>query len=300
MLTSHLAAIEGKTLVSEHADLAVQLFAEYDRALLMIFLRSSQSYTLESASKLCEQRDYIPELVYLLSKEGRTAQALRLIIDQIGDVSQAIAFAKEQDDAGLWDDLLDYSMNKPSFIRGLLEEVGTAIDPIKLVRRIPEGLEIEGLKQGLQRMVKEYEIQFSISEGVARVLRGEVSAAMLERGRGQRRGVRFDVDKKAQAHARPQSSHATDKDGEVKKEETQHHPSKIKPGHCPGCGKAFREDGTLILLTPLQANLRPLVLDHISRSSSISKQFQLLSKYTLHTRYRLYCPASPCCPHALT
>ena len=251
MLTSHLAATEGKTLVSDHADLAVRLFAEYDRPLLMSFLRSSQSYTLESASHICEQRKYIPELVYLLSKEGRTAQALRLIIDQIGDVSQAIAFAKEQDDAGLWDDLLDYSMNKPSFIRGLLEEVGTAIDPIKLVRRIPEGLEIEGLKQGLQRMMKEYEIQYSISEGVARVLRGEVAAAMLERGRGQKRGIRFEVDKKAQAHGRPHSSQTPEKDGEKKKEEKPHHPSRIKPGHCPGCGKAFFEDGTSDLMFPI-------------------------------------------------
>ncbi len=66
-------------------------------------------------------------------------------------------------------------MDKPRFIRGLLEEVGTAINPIALVRRIPKGLEIQGLRDGLRRMIKEYEIQDSISEGVARVLRGEVS-----------------------------------------------------------------------------------------------------------------------------
>lgn len=253
MLTTHLAATEGKSLVSDHADLAVRLFAEYDRGLLMTFLRSSQSYTLEKASQICEQRKYIPELVYLLSKEGRTAQALRLIIDQLGDVSQAIAFAKEQDDAGLWDDLLDYSMNKPSFICGLLEEVGTAIDPIKLVRRIPEGLEIEGLKRGLQRMLREYEIQYSISEGVARVLRGEVGGAMLERERGQRRGMRFDVDKKGQAHSShtTNNSEAHEQGGE--REERKQHPKRIKPGHCAGCGKVFVEDGMsfLPILPPL-------------------------------------------------
>jgi uncharacterized protein with PIN domain len=33
-----------------------------------------------------------------------------LIIDRLADVSQAIAFAKEQDDADLWEDLLNYSM----------------------------------------------------------------------------------------------------------------------------------------------------------------------------------------------
>ena len=85
-------------------------------------------------------------------------------------------------------------MDKPHFIRGLLEEVGTAIDPIKLVRRIPEGLEIEGLRDGIGRMVREYEIHHSISEGVARVLRGEVAAGMDILRAGQKRGVKFEVE----------------------------------------------------------------------------------------------------------
>lgn len=84
-------------------------------------------------------------------------------------------------------------MDKPHFIRGLLAEVGTAIDPVQLVRRIPEGLEIEGLRDGIGRMVREYEIQFSISEGVARVLRGEVATGMDILRAGQKRGVKFEV-----------------------------------------------------------------------------------------------------------
>lgn len=117
-----------------------------------------------------------------------------LIIEKLSDVSFAISFAKEQDDSDLWNDLLEYSMDKPHFIRGLLAEVGTAIDPIKLVRRIPEGLEIEGLRDGIGRMVREYEIQHSISEGVARVLRGEVAAGMDTLRAGQKRGVKFEVE----------------------------------------------------------------------------------------------------------
>lgn len=116
-----------------------------------------------------------------------------LIIEKLSDVSFAISFAKEQDDPDLWNDLLDYSMDKPQFIRGLLAEVGTAIDPIQLVRRIPEGLEIEGLRDGIGRMVREYEIQHSISEGVAKVLRGEVAAGMDTLRAGQKRGVKFEV-----------------------------------------------------------------------------------------------------------
>jgi hypothetical protein len=130
---------------------------------------------------------------YILSKTGQTKRALFLIINTLADVSRAIAFAKEQNDPDLWNDLLDYSMDKPRFIRGLLEEVGTSINPITLVRRIPEGLEIEGLREGIGRMVREYEIQFSISEGVARVLRGEVAQGMDVLRAGQKRAVKFDV-----------------------------------------------------------------------------------------------------------
>ena len=244
-----LAASEGKSLVSDHADLAVSLFASYDRPLLMTFLKTSQSYNLETASQICKKRSFIPEWVYLLSKEGRLTQALRLIIDHLNDVSQAIAFCKEQNDQSLWDDLLDYSMNKPRFIRGLLEEVGTAINPISLVRRIPAGLEIEGLREGLSRMIREYEIQHSISEGVARVLRGEVSAAMATRGNGQRKGLRFDVVHSTHAAARPHSQHAggehTPSPRSIAKQQDakSQHPTKIKPGHCPGCGKPFADDG---------------------------------------------------------
>lgn len=120
-------------------------------------------------------------------------RALYLIIDRLGDVSRAIAFAKDLDDPDLWEDLLNYSMDKPRFIRGLLEEVGTAINPITLVRRIPEGLEIEGLREGVKHIMKEHEIQYSISEGVARVLRSEVAAYQSTLRSGQRKGIKFEV-----------------------------------------------------------------------------------------------------------
>ncbi|EMD00323.1 hypothetical protein BAUCODRAFT_21937 [Baudoinia panamericana UAMH 10762] len=236
---------EGHALVEDHADLAVRLFAEYDRDVLMDFLRTSEVYNYDKAATICEQRHYIPELVYILSKTGQTKRALSLIIGELGDVKQAIAFAKENGE--LWDDLLDYSMNRPRFIRGLLEEVGTAIDPVKLIRRIPNGLEIEGLKEGIQRMVREYEIQYDISEGVARVLRGEVAVGMDTLRAGRKKAVRFEVvhDRHEAGDVDLSVKDVPTKvpDGEVlpvgkRKVETK----SVKPGHCVGCGDAFSED----------------------------------------------------------
>ncbi|CAG8950839.1 hypothetical protein HYFRA_00003056 [Hymenoscyphus fraxineus] len=237
---------DSKALVNELADLAVHLFALYDRDLLMDLLKTSTSYTFEIATKECEDGDYIPELVYLYSKTGKTKEALYLIIDKLANVSQAISFAKEQNDADLWEDLLNYSMDKPRFIRGLLEEVGTAIDPVRLVRRIPEGLEIEGLREGLGRMIKEHDIQYSISSGVARVLRGEVAAAQNSLRAGQRKGVKFDVVHKSDEHVDIATSDAPPTDTPLLKVPApptsgSREKNKPKPGHCVGCRDPFSE-----------------------------------------------------------
>ena len=188
-----LAAAEGRALLEPFADTVLTLFAEYDRPLLMDFLHTSTSYSYTHASNVCQSRRYISELVYILSKTGQTKDALFLIIDELNDESQAISFAKTQDDPDLWNDLLDYSMDKPSFIRGLLMEVGTAIDPLTLVKRIPSGLEIPGLREGLARMIREFDLQNSISEGAARVLQGEVAIGLNTLRGGQRRGIKFDI-----------------------------------------------------------------------------------------------------------
>ncbi|KAF1843921.1 vacuolar assembly protein-like protein [Cucurbitaria berberidis CBS 394.84] len=261
-------AADGKIVAEEFADLMVELFAEYDRPLLMEYLRQSQSYDLNKATAECEKRDYIPELVHILSKTGQTKRALYLIIEKLSDVSFAISFAKEQDDPDLWNDLLEYSMDKPHFIRGLLEEVGTAIDPIKLVRRIPEGLEIEGLRDGIGRMVREYEIQYSISEGVARVLRGEVATGMDTLRAGQKRGVKFNIipcdDEKhdhgkddhidiepkglnpftvakvtAQADNKTTAVSSTTNAPQVDPAPPDNPEGEAPPGHCTGCHRPF-------------------------------------------------------------
>ncbi|KAL9110375.1 MAG: hypothetical protein Q9227_005106 [Pyrenula ochraceoflavens] len=246
-----LAQDEGKALVEQFADLAVELFAEYDRETLMEFLQSSTAYRFDSAVKVCEQRHYTSELVFLLSKTGEMKKALFLIIDDLNDVSRAISFAKEQDDPDLWDDLLEYSMSRPRFIEGLLAEVGTAIDPITLVKRIPSGLEIEGLRDGLKKMIREYDLQDSISTGVAKVLQGEVAVGMERLRQGQRRGIKFDL----LAPSRAESTLALSSSGQPKgavesatEEKTPVVPSKLDAHLCVGCSEPFTTNESDILV----------------------------------------------------
>ncbi|EEQ84361.2 vacuolar assembly protein [Blastomyces dermatitidis ER-3] len=229
-----LVVDERRALIDGLSDIVIELFAEYDRQLLMEFLQSSTSYSYSAASSICESRRYIPELIYLLSKTGQTKRALNLILSDLKDVSYAISFAKSQDDPDLWEDLLSFSMDKPEYIRGLLAEAGTSIDPINLVRRIPSGLEIEGLREGLTRMIREHDIQASISQGVAKVLEGEVATRMDILRQGQRRGIKFDI--------------VTPSSGLSQKQQDTQETEELGRGRCAGCRKLFSEQETETLI----------------------------------------------------
>ncbi|KMU79652.1 VPS41 protein [Coccidioides immitis RMSCC 3703] len=239
-----LVADEGRLLIDAFADTVVELFADYDRPLLMDFLQSNTSYSYNAACATCELRHFTPELIYLFSKTGQTKRALHLILSDLRDVSHAISFAKSQDDPDLWEDLLSYSMDKPEYIRCLLVEAGTAIDPITLVKRIPSGLEIQGLREGLTRMIREHDIQASISQGVAKVLAGEVSMRMDTLRKGQRRGIKFDIVPNEEAkptsagsqHNEPKEE--LDAKGNVESSEKK---QTFEPGRCAGCHSKFIE-----------------------------------------------------------
>ncbi|KAL2842359.1 hypothetical protein BJY01DRAFT_216632 [Aspergillus pseudoustus] len=260
-----LAADEGKNLVEQFADRAADLFAHYDRPLLMEFLQTSTAYTFDVAVNICERFRFTPELIYLLSKMGQTKRALKLILSDLKDVSQAIAFAKSQDDPDLWEDLVDYSMDKPRFIHGLLVEAGTSIDPIKLVRRIPSGLEIEGLREGLTRLLREHDLQASISQGAAKVLQGEVAIGMNTLRSGQRRGIKYNIIENSPVLEQQDEPDAGDN---ADPQALRTNISALQAGRCAGCHLPFHANENEILVA--FACGHAFHLSHVHQSGSPS------------------------------
>ncbi|KAJ3308452.1 Vacuolar protein sorting-associated protein 41 [Blyttiomyces sp. JEL0837] len=179
---------------AEFHPLQIELYAEYDPARLLDFLRTSTSYDLQGAFELCEMRDLVPEMVFLLGKMGNNRKALALVIERLGDEKRAIEFAKEQNDADLWEDLLTYSMDKPPFIVGLLENLGSHIDPVKLVKRIPNGLQIPGLRTALIKIMTDYGIQMSLREGCEKILVSDTVELMDQLYKTQRKGAEFSEE----------------------------------------------------------------------------------------------------------
>jgi hypothetical protein len=72
-----------------------------------------------------------------------------------------------------------------AFIRALLEHVGVEINPIRLIRRIRDGLEIPGLKSALVKVLQSSNLQVSLLEGCQHVLDGDCSVLDGELQRGQ-------------------------------------------------------------------------------------------------------------------
>jgi hypothetical protein len=126
-------------------------------------------------------------MVFLLSRIGDNKTALTLIIERLQDVERAIEFAKEEKDAEIWEDLLRYSENKPEFIKGLLENVGAEVDAVKLIKRIKNGLEIQGLKKALIKILSDFNLQISLLDGCKAILLhdGKTYSSILHQGQSQ-------------------------------------------------------------------------------------------------------------------
>lgn len=172
----------------------ISLYAEFDRPNLLPFLRDSTHCPLEKALEICQQRHFVEETVFLLSRMGNCRRALQMIMEELEDVDKAIEFAKEQDDSELWEDLISYSIDKPPFITGLLNNIGTHVDPILLIHRIKEGMEIPNLRDSLVKILQDYNLQILLREGCKKILVADSLSLLKKMHRTQMRGVRMDEE----------------------------------------------------------------------------------------------------------
>lgn len=174
--------------------LLVWLYADYSRDKLLPLLRRSDNYPIQQALDICSQRQFYPEMVYLLGRIGNTSEALALMTRELNDMESAIAFCQEHDDDELWNDLINYSLNKSENITFLLERIGTFVDPRLMVQRIEPQLEITGLKKALVKMMCDYNLQVSVQEGCKKILAGDYFNLHEKLVRAHQKGIFVDDD----------------------------------------------------------------------------------------------------------
>ena len=172
------------------------LYAEYQREKLLKFLQTSQYISLTQAQKELQERDLGPEIVYILERTGQIKKALQIVLHAIKDVNQAIEFCKRHNDKDLWEDLIKYSLNKPEYIIGLLNNIGTHVDPVDLINRIPNGVTIKGLRDALVKILSDYRVQISLLEGSKNIMARDCFNLLKKHIKVVRQGVCVYDDQK--------------------------------------------------------------------------------------------------------
>lgn len=184
----------------EFGDMQVKLYAEFDRPKLLSFIQKNTNYNLGSAVQICETNNYIPELVYLLGKVGQNKRALKLIIEDLKDPERAIEFVTTQKDRDLWNDLIEYSIDKPNFLRILLDKGRDAIDPITILKEIPDHIQVPGFKSILLDVFMEKDISLSISKDVLEIMNSDAQKNSKQLREGQTRGHTVAADSENETH----------------------------------------------------------------------------------------------------
>lgn len=75
------------------------------------------------------------------------------------------------------------------FIKGLLENVGTDIEPLRLIKRIPNKMEIPDLKQALLKILQDYHLQVnyfynsSIGKSKSNILQLQLTFKLLKKNK---------------------------------------------------------------------------------------------------------------------
>ncbi|EEB05370.1 vacuolar protein sorting-associated protein Vps41 [Schizosaccharomyces japonicus yFS275] len=175
LLFSYYCAYENvyPNSLSEYGDSKLELFAKFDRKRFSRFLEENQCYSLDHAVEVCREYNYLDELVFVLTRMGSNKKALMLIINQLYDVGRAIQYVKEQADQELWEVLIAYSMDKPEFIKTLVENIGTDKNAIELIRRIPAKVEVSSLKSSVLKLLADHETQHSLYSACDHLFKSE-------------------------------------------------------------------------------------------------------------------------------
>lgn len=175
----------------EYDEMRVELIAKYQRDALAKFLNSSVNYSPERAQAVCEQYGLFKEMIEILKNIGNPKLALRICIDKLGDIKEAIDICASEKDDELWDELLTHAMSKSEYVSELLEHIGSHMPLKTLLEKIPEDIEIPRLRDRLGKIIADNNLQRELHKGCSRILVSDSVTLIDKLVRQQRKGVRI-------------------------------------------------------------------------------------------------------------
>ncbi|XP_078150980.1 vacuolar protein sorting 41 [Carex rostrata] len=157
----------------EFHDMQVELYADFEPRLLLTFLRTSQHYNLDKAYEILSRKELVREHVYVLGRMGNAKQALSIIINKLDDIQEAVEFVTEQHDDELWDEFIKQCLQKGEMVGMLLEHTVGNMDPLYIVKLVPDGLEIPRLRDRLVKIITDYRTETSLRQGCNDILKAD-------------------------------------------------------------------------------------------------------------------------------
>jgi vacuolar protein sorting-associated protein 41 len=82
-----------------------------------------------------------------------------------------------------------FFINILEYIIGLLNNIGTHVDPVELINRIPNGVKIKGLRDALVKILQDYRVQLSLLEGSKKIMSGDCLNLIEKQIRVVRQGI---------------------------------------------------------------------------------------------------------------
>lgn len=180
----------------------IELYALFDKDHLLNFLKSRSNYDAEEAIEFCsKQKGFSGELIYLWGKIGENKKALSLIIDDLNDPHLAIEFVKNWGDSDLWEFMIGYSMDKPKFVKALLDspdEFGKTY--LEVAKAMPTNMHIEGLQVTLNRISKDSALNLRVRKSVLKIVDDETKEVCATFLKVRSMGKIFEVGGENAAH----------------------------------------------------------------------------------------------------
>jgi hypothetical protein len=109
------------------------------------------------------ERDLVRASAGLLVRQGNVDQALDDVLEQLGDVGEAVALVERSENPELWTQLVDKCSASVELMSQLLtcagQSAGLEVDMVELVDRIPTGVEVPNLGESVLNLARQQEMQ---------------------------------------------------------------------------------------------------------------------------------------------
>lgn len=193
----HALYLQDPHLGAPFHGMQLELYASLAPQLLLPFLRASTHYALADALAVCEAHNLVDAQIFVLGRMGSNREALLLILEVQSDMGQAIEYVQGCGDDELWGLLLDHAMRSAGLTSALLQHLCASplasVNPLTLVRRLPEATRIYGLKGYAQQLLQQVTNQLELLEGALAGAEAECASLSEACHRLRAQGERLDA-----------------------------------------------------------------------------------------------------------